>query len=172
MYTWFHVYRPMGPDAKPELCLTPEQQLAVPAVRRRDAGEEADHHHRRLLRRRRAGALPGGDRLHPPHQPLGRHRAVPDRAVRQGIDSRRARRCAKKFQQSAFLRDFRELAAQHTRGCIVLERPDLLKKLVEKHGAHDATARKTALAELEAMDCRPSQFDPGDEIPEKTWFTA
>src|SRR5947208_1649048 len=27
MYTWFHVYRPMGPDARPELCLTPQQQL-------------------------------------------------------------------------------------------------------------------------------------------------
>src|ERR1700730_8277011 len=27
MYTWFHVYRPMGPEACPDLCLTPEQQL-------------------------------------------------------------------------------------------------------------------------------------------------
>ena len=27
MYTWFHVYRPMGPDPNPDLCLTPEQQL-------------------------------------------------------------------------------------------------------------------------------------------------
>src|SRR5262249_48335419 len=27
MYTWFHVYRPMGPQANPELCLTPAQQL-------------------------------------------------------------------------------------------------------------------------------------------------
>src|SRR5438445_6941019 len=27
LYTWFHVYRPMGPDARPDLCLTPEQQL-------------------------------------------------------------------------------------------------------------------------------------------------
>src|SRR5262249_39511437 len=27
MYTWFHIYRPMGPDACPDLCLTPEQQL-------------------------------------------------------------------------------------------------------------------------------------------------
>src|SRR6202011_1117883 len=26
MYTWFHVYRPMGPDANPQLSLTPEQQ--------------------------------------------------------------------------------------------------------------------------------------------------
>src|SRR5262249_28278878 len=27
MYTWFHVYRPMGPDANPQLSLTPAQQL-------------------------------------------------------------------------------------------------------------------------------------------------
>src|SRR6266702_2060152 len=27
LYTWFHVYRPMGPDANPQLCLTPEQQF-------------------------------------------------------------------------------------------------------------------------------------------------
>src|SRR5215472_8288644 len=27
MYAWFHVYRPMGPDACPDLCLTPGQQL-------------------------------------------------------------------------------------------------------------------------------------------------
>src|SRR5258707_403862 len=26
MYTWFHVYRPMGPEGCPDLCLTPEQQ--------------------------------------------------------------------------------------------------------------------------------------------------
>ena len=29
LYTWFHIYRPMGPDACPDLCLTPEQQLYV-----------------------------------------------------------------------------------------------------------------------------------------------
>ena len=55
-------------------------------VRRRDAGEEADHHRRRLLRRRRPGPVPGGHRHHAPHQPVGRHRAVPDRAVHQGVD--------------------------------------------------------------------------------------
>jgi hypothetical protein len=74
------------------------------------------------------------------------------------------------FQQSAFLRDFRELAASATRGCIVLERPDLLRGLVEKHGARDTTVRKTAIAELDAMQSRPSQYDPGHEIPEKSWF--
>ena len=75
-----------------------------------------------------------------------------------------------KFLQSAFLRDFRELSQQTTRGCIVLERPDLLKELVEKHGATDATARQTALAELGRMQTRTSQYNPGDEIPEKNVF--
>ena len=75
-----------------------------------------------------------------------------------------------KFLQSEFLRDFRNLAQSSTRGCIVLERPDLLKKLVEKHGAKDATVRGTAWQELEAMTVRTSQFNPGQEVPEKSWL--
>jgi hypothetical protein len=75
-----------------------------------------------------------------------------------------------KFLQSEYLRDFRDLARTSTRGCIVLERPDLLKKLVEKHGAKDGTVRGTALAELEAMTLRSSQYNPGHEIPEKNWM--
>jgi len=51
----------------------------------------------------------------------------------------------------------------------VLERPDLLKELVEKHAAEDGTARGTALAELETMQVRTSQFNPDSEIPEKSW---
>ena len=71
------------------------------------------------------------------------------------------------FQESSFLRDFRELAASSTRGCIVLERPDLLKQLVDKHGARDTTARQAALDELIAMQPRPSQDSP-EAIPEKS----
>ena len=72
--------------------------------------------------------------------------------------------------ESEFLRDFRNLATSTTRGCIVLERPDLLKELVLRHGAKDSTARETALAELDGMSVRPSQYSPGNEIPEKNWF--
>lgn len=68
---------------------------------------------------------------------------------------------------SEFMKDFRETAAEHTRGCIVLERPDLVKELAEKHGAEDMTIRKTAIAELEGMTPKGSQYQPGREIPEK-----
>jgi hypothetical protein len=80
------------------------------------------------------------------------------------------RSLGEKFLQSEFLRDFRTLAQSTTRGCIVLERPDLLRSLVQKHGARDSTARGRALAELEAMTVRSSQYHPGSEIPEKNWL--
>ena len=31
LYTWFHVYRPMGPNPNPDLCLSPEQALRAAA---------------------------------------------------------------------------------------------------------------------------------------------
>src|SRR5439155_22055805 len=74
------------------------------------------------------------------------------------------------MRDSAFLKDFRALSAHHTRGCVVLERPDLVKQLVVKHGARDTTVRGTAMAELEAMTPRFSQWLPGEEVPEKHWM--
>ena len=74
------------------------------------------------------------------------------------------------MRQSAFLRDFRDLSAKATRGCVVLERPDLVKDLVLKHGARDTTVRGTAMAELEAMQPRFSQWLPGEEVPETHWM--
>jgi hypothetical protein len=75
------------------------------------------------------------------------------------------------LNDSAFIRDFRETAAAATRGCIVLERPDLVRSLVAKHGARDTTHRQegAGMAELEAMRSRHSQNNPGHEVPEEHW---
>jgi hypothetical protein len=70
---------------------------------------------------------------------------------------------------SSFLKDFRETAARHTRGCIVLERPDIVKELALKHGATDTTIRGTAIAELDSMSKKGSQVLE-EEIPEKHWM--
>ena len=45
-----------------------------------------------------------------------------------------------------------------------------MKQLVQKHGARDTTLRGTAMAELDAMQPRLSQWLPGEEIPEKHWM--
>jgi hypothetical protein len=75
----------------------------------------------------------------------------------------------KTMTESPLLKDFRSTAAKATRGCVVLERPDLLKEVVERHGAKDTTLRMSAMRELEALKPRPSQHTPGQEIPEENW---
>jgi MoaA/NifB/PqqE/SkfB family radical SAM enzyme len=173
MYTWFHVYRPMGPDACPDLCLTPEQQLRA----------------RRFVVNMRAtkpiiiidayfdgegrALCPAANGLSHHINPWGDIEPCPIvQFTRESIHSSEAdsRSLRDKFVHSAFLREFRELAQQTTRGCIVLERPDLLRALVLKHGAKDSTARGTALAELAAMEVRTSQYNPQNEIPERNWL--
>jgi MoaA/NifB/PqqE/SkfB family radical SAM enzyme len=171
MVTWFHVYRPMGPDANPQLCLTPDQQLRarkfVVEMRARkpiiiiDAYFDGEGQ----------ALCPAATGISHHINPWGDIEPCPIvQFTKESIHSSEAdaRSLKDKFLQSAFLRDFRELAQSCTRGCIVLERPDLLKKLVEKHGAKDATVRGTALAELEALEVRTSQYNPGHEIPEKS----
>jgi type VI protein secretion system component VasA len=44
-----------------------------------------------------------------------------------------------------------------------------VRELVEKHGGRDTTVRGTALAELDAMTPRFSQWLPGQEVPEEHW---
>ncbi len=76
------------------------------------------------------------------------------------------------FGKSEFLKDFRETAAGYTRGCIVLERPDLLLELAERHGAKDTTIRKTVFEELRNMEPRPRSTTPEMKCPKRTWSTV
>ena len=169
LYMWYHTYRPVGPDANPQLALTPEQQLRVrrfvveTRVKKPIGVVDAYYDHQGQALCPAANGLshhvsPWGDIEPCPIVQFSKESIHGDGAMRD------------KFIHSEFLGDFRKLAASATRGCIVLERPDLLKQLVLKHGARDTTARQTAMAELEAMQPRPSQYNPGEEIPEKSLF--
>ena len=76
---------------------------------------------------------------------------------------------ARAIRESGVRQDFRELSAGATRACVGPEGPELLAGLMEKHSATDSTARKQAMAELRAMEPRPSQYNPANCIPEKSW---
>lgn len=173
LYTWFHVYRPMGPSPNPDLCLTPEQAVRarkfVVEMRAKKPIVIIDAYHDGNGK----ALCPAANGISHHINPWGDIEPCP--IVQFSTESIHAteadpRPLKEKFLRSAFLADFRKLAQHTTRGCIVLERPDLLKKLVEAHGAKDATARKTALAELDAMTPRTSQYNPAAEIPEKNVF--
>jgi MoaA/NifB/PqqE/SkfB family radical SAM enzyme len=167
-YAWFHTYRVIGPNPSPELALRPEQ---VDAVRRFIV----------QMRRRLPIAIVDaywddrGEALCPMATGISHH-ISPYGDVEPCPIIQFARETVRDgdsfydtMTQSAFLRDFRETAAGTTRGCIVLERPDLVRDLVLKHGARDTTQRGTALAELERLQRRNSQHNPGQEIPEDHW---
>jgi len=167
-YAWFHTYRVVGPHPTPELALRPEQVVAV----------------RRFVVEMRS-RLPliivdaywddEGRALCPMATGVSHHISPygdvePCPIIQFATESvGDGRDFYQRMTGSAFLRDFRETAARTTRGCIVLERPDLVRELVVRHGARDTTRRGTALEELEALEPRSSQHQPGREVPEEHW---
>lgn len=169
-YVWYTTYRPVGPDPSPELALRPEQVLGVRrfAMKMRNtkpigvvdaywddegralcpAAVGISHH-----------ISPWGDiEPCPIIQFAGENIRDHDGDVYETIT------------KSRFLEGFRDTVTSTTRGCIVLERPDLLKTIVECQCARDSTARQTALTELEAMQTFGSQHIPGQELPEQNWL--
>jgi MoaA/NifB/PqqE/SkfB family radical SAM enzyme len=167
-YVWFHTYRVVGPQPNEHLALRPEQVLAV----------------RKFIVQMRA-RLPiaivdaywddRGEALCPMATGVSHHigpggHIEPCPVIQFATNTVRDNASIyDAMTQSAFLRDFREQAAHATHGCIVLERPDIVRDLVRKHGARDSTQRGTALQEFEAMTPRRSQHHPGHEIPEEHW---
>lgn len=169
-YAWYHTYRPVGPQIHEELALRPDQarQVRQFVVDMRAKLPIAlidayyDHHGKALC--------PMATGISHHISPGGGIEPCPiiqfaTENVNDGGD------IFETMTKSAFLKDFRETAARHTRGCIVLERPDLVKELAERHGAKDTTIRKTAIAELNSMSPKGSQYlAEGEEIPEKHWM--
>jgi MoaA/NifB/PqqE/SkfB family radical SAM enzyme len=168
-YVWFYTYRPVGPRSEPQLALTPGQVLEmrrfIVSMRSRlpigivdaywdDQGQALcpmvtgiSHH-----------IGPGGH-IEPCPVIQFAKETIHDNGNIYDLLTR-----------SEYIRDFRENSAKATRGCVILERPDLVKELVQRHGAMDTTQRGTALAELEAMVPRGSQYSLEEQIPEEHWM--
>ncbi len=168
-YVWFHTFRPVGPKMNAQLALTPQQLVQV----RRFVVEMRTKMPIGIVDAYYAG---DGKALCPMSTGISHHVGPkgdiePCPIIQFATENiRDPRGVFATMRDSAFLKDFRELSAEHTRGCVVLERPDLVKELVIKHGARDTTIRGTAMAELEAMTPRFSQWLPGEEIPEQHWM--
>ena len=168
MYTWYHIYRTVGPEPNPQLALTQQQQREarqfVVDMRCKkpiiiiDAYYDADGE----------ALCPAATGFTHHINPWGDIEPCPViQIARESIHEERSLKDT--FNDSEFLRDFRQAAAGHTRGCIALERPDLLQELAAKHGAGDKTARQTYFQELEQAESHSSQYNPfSDPIPERS----
>ena len=167
-YVWFHTYRVIGPNPSPELALTPDQVVSlrrfVVQMRKTLPIAIVDAY----WDDRGEALCPMATGISHHISPYGDVEPCPIiQFARETIHDRPS--LYDTMTQSAFLKDFRETAAKATRGCVVLERPDLVRDLVARHGARDTTQRQTAFAELERLEPRGSQHNPGREIPEDHW---
>lgn len=167
-YLWYYIYRPVGPRPCPELALPREKILGL----RRFLVEQrcsaplflVDAYWDHLGR----GVCPGAMGLSHHINPFGQIEFCPplqfaqDR-IQTGAD------LVETYEGSSFLPKLRKLAADDSRGCILLDNPQGLYDFVCACQAEDSSGRGTALAELAAMHPCPSHGLDGDEIPEKSW---
>ncbi|MFT5464549.1 MAG: MoaA/NifB/PqqE/SkfB family radical SAM enzyme, partial [Planctomycetota bacterium] len=169
-YTWFHTYRAVGPDAAPELALTPEQLRHVRRFAVEMRNEKAIGFVDAYWDDKGQALCPAATGISHHISPWGDIEPCPIVQFANESIHDNDGDLYETITKSKLLADFRTTAAEATRGCIVLERPELLKNIVERNGAHDTTVRGTAMAELESMGQLNSQYDPGNEIPEKHWM--
>lgn len=176
-YMWYYIYRPVGPDPAPALALTAEQitdlRRFVVEARHRNPIVIIDSywdHEGRALCPAATGIShhigPGGD-------------VEPCPVIQFAADNVSDGRLGTDIPESAFLHRFRTDAAARTRGCILLEDPAELTRIVRQGGAHDSSGRGVGLDELRCMAPCPSHHQPQEEIPEthplyrfakKHWF--
>ena len=168
-YLWYYIYRPVGPDPQPRLALDAAQIVRLRRfmvdIRPRTPLMVIDaywDHEGNALCPAAVGIShhigPGGD-LEP---------CPPIQFANE--DAGDAYDLHERFNSSRFLAGFRDMAAKSTRGCILLEDPELLADFVRESGAYDSSGRNAALEELRAMTACGSHHLPGQEIPERSWM--
>ena len=167
-YAWYYTYRPVGPSPNYHLALRPDQlirarQFIVEMRCRMPIGilETYYDHRGRSLCPMVTGLS---------HHVSPRGEIEPCPVLQLARENLRDGDVFELMTKSEFLSDFRRTAAQAMRGCIVLERPDLVAELARKHNARDSTSRGAVLAELTGMPPGFSQWLPGRETPEKHWL--
>lgn len=165
-YLWYYIYRPVGPNPSPELALSQDQVLGLRRfmvdIRDKAPLLVVDSYWDHLGRALCPAAVgmahhigPGGD-IEP---------CPPIQFARENVTN--GKDLFSLFNNSQFLERFRDVVFRTTQGCILMEQPALLAKVVAEAGAADSSGRGTAFRELNAMTPRPSHHLPGKEIPEK-----
>ncbi len=165
-YFWPYIYRPVGVNPSPELALTADQILDL----RRFLVEQRPHapimlidaywdHEGRALCPAAVGIShlvnPRGDVEPCPVIQFARDNVLGNADI------------AGTIARSTFLREFREVAARTTRGCILLEHPATLLDFLQSHECRDTSGRNVGFGEVAAMTPHPCHHLPGQEIPER-----
>ncbi|MDR2389629.1 MAG: radical SAM protein [Tannerellaceae bacterium] len=166
-YLWYYIYRPTGAEPKTENALEKEQILHL----RRFIAQERNTAPLQLIDAYwddKGNALcPGAMGMSHHISPAGALEFCPPLQMAKDFINEEGTNVAELFQQSDFLAGLRKLAASHSRGCILLENPSLLRSYLESRQASDTTSRGTVWEEIKRMPVLAGHDLKGEEIPEE-----
>ncbi|HAU36997.1 MAG TPA: radical SAM protein [Phycisphaerales bacterium] len=166
-YLWYYIYRPAGALPAPELALSGEQILRLRQflveARTWASLMIVDAYWDHLGR----GLCPAATGVSYHVNPWLDVEPCPP--IQFAVENLAGAPPVETINRSALLRDFRALAAGTSRGCILLERPDLLRHFLLDRGARDTSGRGTGYDELAAACPHPSHGSV-EAIPERHWL--
>jgi len=166
-YVWYYIYRPVGPNPVPELALSIEEIVKL---------------RRFMVEARKTSPVlivdaywdHEGNGLCPAATGIGHHigpggHIEPCPPIQFAAEQVNGQSTAAQISGSTFFKEFREQVSSATRGCVLMDDPELLARIVNETGARDTSGRGCAMQELKHMAPCPSHAMTGQEIPEQTW---
>ena len=167
-YLWYYIYRPVGADARPEQALSEEQirglrqflvheRLNAPVVLVDVYWDEKGQ-----------AICPGATGMSHHISPSGALEFCPVIQMATDFLNADASNMTELYAQSQFLAGMRQLIAQATRGCIIMENPQLMAKIIQGYEVRETTTRGTAMEEYHKMISTPSHNMNTNPIPEQS----
>ncbi len=168
-YLWYYIYRPVGPVPSPELTLSEEEILKLRRfmvdIRSRVPIMVVDSYwdHK-------------GNAMCPADTGISHHigpggyiePCPPIQFAKDNIEDNRGD-LFRTFTESEFLKDFRKHSSEDSRGCIIMDNPELLAEIVTRNSAINTGGRVGGTSEVLSVPPCCSHNIPGSEIPETFW---
>lgn len=175
MYLWYYIFRPVGLDPAPELCISPERMTELK---------------KRMMKLRRKmpiilidtywtskgeAVCPVAKGLSVHIGPKGSIEPCPPLSIAKEYLEDNQGDLFKTVNESEFLRNFQNFVREtfggeeNGQGCVILSHPKELARFLREQGCADVSGRKF-LEELEASEPKSSHHLPGEEIPEDFWL--
>lgn len=167
-YLWYYIYRPVGADANPENALTREQirQLRQFLVdeRRNSPVVLIDVY----WDDKGKAMCPGATGMSHHISPSGALEFCPVIQMATDFLNKDASNLTALYEHSKYLAGMRQQVAAATRGCILMEDPQLMAKIIAQYPVSETTTRATAMQEYARMSHVPGHDMGDDAIPEKS----
>ena len=167
-YLWYYIYRPVGADAHPEQALTERQirglrqflvheRLNAPAVLIDVYWDEEGK-----------AICPGATGMSHHISPSGAIEFCPVIQMATDFLNADASNLTDCYAHSPFLTAMRRQIAEATRGCIIMENPQLMTRILQGYEVKETTTRGTAMQEYMGMTTLPSHNMNNCPIPEQS----